>query len=400
MLICLVGGAVRDMLLGREPNDRDYLVLGATTAQFQRRFPKAYQVGKTFPVFLVDGVEFAFPRESGRAPCCGGAQGCDLLADLGADLLARDFTVNALALPLPDYPAEPDPARVRELVVGLPGALEDLDARLLRPAGPAALDADPLRVLRAARFLAQLPDFEAHPELVPAMRRAAAGPGFAALPPERVGAEVRKALRGPAPGRLLRLLARADALAPWLAELSAAGAVPAGPPPWHDESALEHTAQVMDRLAGDELPCWMALTHDLGKTATPRDSHPRHHGHDRLGAPLARALGQRLALPNRFIQAGELAAALHMTAALYPGLRPGTRVDLLDALHRARLVDEMFRLVQADHGQDHAPLARRDLRAMLAVTLPAKWRGLGRESGRRLRELRGMALAAARADAD
>jgi tRNA nucleotidyltransferase (CCA-adding enzyme) len=394
MLICLVGGAVRDMLLGREARDRDYLVLGATTAQFLRRFPKAYQVGKTFPVFLLDGREYAFPRDGGRTACCGGAQSCDLLADLGADLLARDFTINALALPLPDYPAEPDPARVRELAVGLPHSLEDLDARLLRPVGPTALDDDPLRVLRAARFLARMPDFEPHPELVPAMARAAAGAGFAALPPERVGAEVRKALCSPAPGRLLRMLARAGALAPWLAELAGAGAIPAGPAPWHDESALEHTARVMDRLAGDELPCWMALVHDLGKTATPPEHHPRHHGHDRLGAPLARAMGRRLALPNRFIQAGELAAALHMTAARYPELRPATRVDLLDALHRARLVDELFRLVLADHGQDHAPLARRDLRAMLAVTLPGQWRGRGEESGRHLRELRSQALAA------
>ncbi|WP_028586930.1 HD domain-containing protein [Desulfocurvus vexinensis] len=393
MLICLVGGAVRDMLLGREANDRDYLVLGATTAQFLRRFPRARQVGKAFPVFLVGGQEFAFPREGGRVACCGGAQACDLLADLGADLLARDFTINALALPLPDYPAEPDPARVRELAVGLPHSLADLDARLLRPVGPTSLDDDPLRVVRAARFLARMPDFAPHPDLVPAMARAAAGAAFAALPPERVGAEVRKALCSPAPGRLLRVLAQAGALAPWLAELAGAETIPAGPAPWHDESTLEHTAQVMDRLAGDELPCWMALAHDLGKTATPRERHPSHHGHDRLGAPLARALGQRLALPNRFIQAGELAAALHMTAARYPELRPATRVDLLDTLHRARLVEEMFRLAQADHGQDHAPLARRDLRAMLAVTLPGPLRGLGEESGRRLRELRCQALA-------
>ncbi|WP_461209349.1 HD domain-containing protein [Desulfocurvus sp. DL9XJH121] len=392
MLICLVGGAVRDMLLGREVADRDYLVLGATRAQFLRRFPGAREVGRSFPVFLVDGREFAFPRsECAPAACCSFGPG-DVLNELASDLAARDLTVNALALPLPDFPALPAPTDARGLVAGLPTSLADLDGRVLRPAGPDALDQDPLRVFRAARFAAQLPDFALHDELARAMARAA--PLATDLSPERVGAELRKALRSPAPGRFLRVLADTGCLAPWFAELDGADAVPAGPAPHHDCSMLEHTARIMDALAGQELPCWMALCHDLGKTATPPDGHPSHHGHEALGAPLAERLGRRLALPERFIRAGELAARLHMQAARYPELRPGTRVDLLAALHARRLTRELFALAAADCGEDHTATALGDLDAMLRVRLPEDQRGLGEESGRRLRELRCQALTA------
>jgi tRNA nucleotidyltransferase (CCA-adding enzyme) len=137
-----------------------------------------------------------------------------------------------------------------------------------------------------------MPAFERTRSLCPP-GPAAAGAGFAALPPARGGAEVRKARGSPARGRLRRMLARAGALAPWLAELAGAGAIPAGPAPWHDESALEHTAQVMDRLAGDELPAgWPWSRH--GKTGTP-GAPQRHHGHDAWARPGSGQMGRRLA---------------------------------------------------------------------------------------------------------
>jgi len=396
MLICLVGGAVRDMLLGREIHDRDYLVLGSTPGEFTRRFPQAQSVGKAFPVYLVDHDEYAFPRGADCPVCCCAFGTNDLLNDLSADLLSRDLTINALALPLPDHPALPTKAEAWDMVVGAPTALDDLRQRVLRPVGPKSLAEDPLRVFRAARFAAQLADFEVHEELRQALRQASADSLTTDLSAERVGAELRKALRAPRPGNFLRLLADTGCLSPWFAELEGANQIPAGPLPYHDESVLEHIAQVMDRLAGDELAVWMALTHDLGKVLTPADRHPSHHGHDRLGEAPAEALSMRLALPNRFHQAARLAARWHMTAGNYPDLRPGTRVDLLAEVHAARLTDELFRLVEADKGQDHGPLARRDLAAMLEVHLPGKWRDLGEESGQRLRRLRSEALSRGR----
>jgi len=383
MRILLVGGAVRDLLLGHRPGERDFLVLDASPGEFTARFPAAKLVGKAFPVYILDGEEYAFPRGKG----------------LAADLQARDFTINALALDLPDYPAVPgsvDPA----LLHAGPHSRADLEARVLRPASDTALADDPLRVFRAARFLARLPDFSPHPSLVSAMRAAAAAGLLDHLAGERVGMEARKALRAPAPGRFLRLLAEADCLASWFAELARAADVPAGPAPHHEESVLEHTTQVLDRLAGlapgDELAAWMGLAHDLGKTATPPAEWPRHIGHEQRGQAAALALGRRLALPERLVQAGAQAARLHMTAMRYAELRPGSRVDLLAAA--GSVARELFLLAQADHGIDHWPRARADLAAMLAVRLPPEARDLGPESGRRLRELRAQALAGRPAD--
>lgn len=384
MRILLVGGAVRDLLRGRQPAERDFLVLDAAPDEFTARFPGAKLVGKAFPVFILDGEEYAFPRGDG----------------LESDLLARDFTINALALDLPDYPTVPDRADPARILAAHPDSRADLAAGVLRPASPAALLDDPLRVFRAARFLARFPDLAPHPSLEGAMRATAEAGLLAGLAAERVGMEARKALRAPAPGRFLRLLDAAGCLAPWFAELEGASAIPAGPLPHHAHSVLEHIARVLDRLAelapGNELAGWMGLTHDLGKVLTPRAEWPRHIGHEARGQAAAEALGRRLALPERLVAAGRQAARLHMRAMRYAQLRPGSRTDLLAAAEAAALARELFLLAQADHGADHWPRAEADLKAMRAVRLPAELRNLGPESGRRLRELRAQALAAAR----
>lgn len=195
-----------------------------------------------------------------------------------------------------------------------------------------------------------------------------------------------------------------------------------------------------------ELVAWMALCHDLGKVTTGADVLPHHYGHEDRGAPLARALGARLAMPVRFIEAGDMAARLHMRLARYAELRPGTRVDLLLAMHLRGLLHAMRLLVLADgtgKGMDTGPdcalrqpddaagmatrgapaaasgtgdalapydppripdaclsrleaLRRRtesELATLLAVKLPPEFRNLGAASGAHLRELRSMALA-------
>jgi tRNA nucleotidyltransferase (CCA-adding enzyme) len=384
MRILLVGGAVRDLLLGRQPAERDYLVLDATPDEFTGRFPEAKLVGKAFPVYILRGEEFAFPRGEG----------------LDADLLARDFTINALALDLPDFPALPAQLDLSRVHAAHPDSVGDLEHGILRPASDSALADDPLRVFRAARFLARLPEFAPHPSLASSMRAVAASGLLDGLAGERVGMEARKALRSTAPARFLRLLGEAGCLAPWFAELEGAADIPAGPAPHHNESVLEHTAQILDRLAdlapGNELAGWMGLCHDLGKVLTPREQWPRHIGHEDRGQSAAEALGRRLAMPDRLIQAGRAAARLHMSAMRYPELRPGTRVDLLAAASAGAVARELFLLAQADHGADHWPMAQADLKTMLAVRLPENARDLGPESGRRLRELRAQALSSPR----
>jgi tRNA nucleotidyltransferase (CCA-adding enzyme) len=336
------------------------------------RYPTARQVGKAFPVCILEGCEYAWPR--------GGT--------LESDLLLRDLTINALAM---DTAAE-NPGRI----VAHPLAFVDLQARVLRPASPTSMADDPIRVFRAARFAAELPEFSPSPELLAQMRACARQGQLAGHAAERVGGELKKALAAPAPGRFLEVLALADCLLPWFAELQAARGVPAGPAPFHSKDALGHTRQVMDRLAGDPLAVWMALVHDLGKTLTPPEEWPHHFGHEKAGAPLARQLGERLRLPRVFIDAGMAACADHMLPRHYPTLRPGTVVDLLMRLEAKRLTSKLFRLSAADTGQDHFPQARRDLRAILKVKLPPELLDKGEASGEALRQLRCEALVAGR----
>ncbi|MBG0776486.1 MAG: HD domain-containing protein [Desulfovibrionaceae bacterium] len=399
MDVYLVGGAVRDMLLGRAVRERDYLFLGGDCDAFVAAHPGAHKVGRCFPIVIHRSCEFAPPRG----------------ASLRDDLLHRDLTINALAMD------------ARGVLHCHPRALGDLRDGVLRPARPESLEEDPLRVLRAARFAAVFPGFSTAPELLDAMRAAGRAGLLNGLSAERVGGELLKALAAPRPGRFVRVLAEAGCLAPWFRELAEAAEIPAGPPQYHARSVLGHIAEVMDRLAGDPLRVYMGLAHDLGKTLTPRDMLPHHYGHEKAGEPVARELGLRLRLSNRYVDAGALAAALHMTAGRYPALRPGTRVDLLDRLHRARLFAEMFDLVAADAnlgrsedgegadgvneldrgkdsvgqggsgGADWRAEASEDMAALLAVRLPRALRRQGPESGRILRELRCRVLAQLRA---
>lgn len=367
MRILLVGGAVRNRLLGLPVRDRDYLVLDAAVEDFLAAHPGAKPVGKGFPVFILNGEEYCFPRGP----------------SLEHDLALRDFTVNALA-------EEPGGA-----LHAHPLALQDMEARILRPCSPRSLSDDPLRALRAARLLAELPGFTPAPELLEAMRALASSGALADIVAERAGREARKACQGGRPGEFLRLLARTGCLSPWLEEFARADEIPAGPPKYHDSSVLEHTARIMDAVAGDALCVWMALCHDIGKTTTPQDLLPRHIGHEERGEALALSLGRRLRLPERLVRAGGDAARWHMLAGRYPELKPGTRVDLLFRLKARGVLRELFRLAAADKGVDHGPRAQAELAALLPVRLPSENEDQGARSGELLRALRIKTLRAA-----
>lgn len=358
-----MGGAVRDILLGRVPVELDFAFAGAI-ADFLAAHPDARPVGKSVRVCLWRGHECM--------PLRGGS--------LEADLQARDLTVNAMALDC------------RGLLRVHPQALADMRSRRLRPASPTALSADPARVFRLARFAACWPDWRVDEEAYAQMRALPQG-ALAAIPAERVGRELRKALAAPAPARFLKTLAAGNALTPWFAELKTAGDIPAGPARWHKSSVLDHTARIMNLTAGEPLAVWMALCHDLGKTVTPPALLPHHYGHERRGVALALALAKRLRLPALFHKAGALAAAEHMKAGILPRLRPGVRRDLLWHVHQSGLSAPFWRLVDADSSSQVGREARRQLDALLAVRLPSAWRDKGEQSARKLRELHCRALA-------
>ncbi|MCJ2163806.1 MULTISPECIES: tRNA nucleotidyltransferase [unclassified Pseudodesulfovibrio] len=364
MNIYLAGGAVRDLLLGRPLSDRDYLVTKTTRKEFQKAFPNAQEVGLTFPIFLVDKTEFSFPRS-------------DSLAN---ELRARDLTVNAQLL---DENGE---------LICHPNGLDDLKRRILRPASAHSMEEDPLRVFRAARFWSQLPDFTPHEELLEAMQSAARKDLLKTISADRIGQEMRKVLEAPAPGNFLRLLSKTDCLLPWFSELDPAQTIPAGPRPYHDTNVLEHTCQVMDKLAGDAVAVWMGLCHDLGKSLTNEENLPHHYGHDLSGVPLAGSLAQRIRLPNALKIAGMKAARWHMVAANFDELRPGTKVDLLMDAHLSGILAPLFRLVLADHDKDFLSRAKRNLEMILPIKLAPTDMNHGAESGKKLRQLRAHVL--------
>lgn len=364
----LVGGSVRDLLLGSRPRDLDFAFAGGVDA-FVQTLPRARKVGKSVDVWLSGQAEFR--------PLQG--------ESVEADLLARDLTINAMAVD--------ENGRWQ----AHPRAVDDLRLRILRPASPSAFWRDPARVFRTARMAAEWPDFSVDEEVFQQMRELSGTRALAEIPAERVCREILRALAAPCPFRFLRILAEGKCLDPWLAELAGSEKVPAGPAPWHDNSVLEHTGEVMDRLAGEPLAVWMALCHDLGKMRTDPALLPHHYGHEERGAAMAEELALRLAMPRGYRRAGVLAARLHGKGGRYAHLRSGTRRDLLLTAHSAGLHTPFWDLVAADGGkkedEELRTLAEADLAAVMAVTLPEEARGKGEESGRLIREMQCRAIA-------
>ncbi len=365
MKIYRVGGSVRDEFSGRDYKDNVYVVFGASEPEFLQRFPGAKKVGGRVCVYIVKGDEYTLADA----------------ADIESDLLQRDLTINAMA--------RDEEGRL----VAHPLALSDLQSKTLRPVSKANFFHDPLRVFRAARFAACMPDFRIHDSLPEAMLQVGEKGLLDNIAAERVGNETLRACAGERPGNFLRLISKTACMAPWFRELAGAAQIPAGPAPFHNESLIDHLSQVMDLLSGSTIGVWMALCHDLGKTGTDPAMWPHHHHHDRIGREAALDLGWRLKLPRRFIAAGAAAARRHMVVGNYDRLGVSTKVSLLVQLHKLSLVDEMFALAVADQKADFRSRAGADLEVLLAVKLPRKHCGQGARSGEILHQLRCEAMA-------
>lgn len=365
MEIYRVGGSVRDELSGRDYKDNDYVVFGASEHEFLERFQGAKKVGGRACVYIVKGDEYTL----------AGA------ADIESDLLQRDLTINAMA------------RDEKSRLIAHPLALSDLENKILRPVSTGNFFHDPLRVFRAARFAACMPDFRIHDSLPEAMEQVGKRGLLENIAAERVGNEVLRACGGARPGNFLHLISKTTCMTPWFRELADAAQIPAGPAPFHKESLIDHISRVMDRLSGSTLGVWMALCHDLGKTGTDPAMWPSHYHHDRIGRETALELGWRLKLPRRFTAAGSAAARWHMAAGNYDRLRVSTKVSLLVQLHKLSLVDKMFALAAADQKSDFRSLAKADLKTLLAVKLPLKYCGQGARSGEILHQLRCEAMA-------
>ena len=345
MELYLVGGAVRDELLGRVVTERDWVVVGATPDELLRRGFRS--VGKDFPVFLHPETheEYALARtERKTAP---GYHGFHVHAtpdvSLEEDLLRRDLTINAMARD-----------GQGRLIDPYQGA-RDLQARWLRHVSPAFAE-DPVRILRVARFSARYAPlgFRVAPETLDLMRSMVASGEVDHLVAERVWAETVRALGEAQPGQFIETLRECGALARIFPELDRLFGVPQ-PAVHHPEvDTGRHTLLALTqavRLNADVVTRFAVLVHDLGKGATPPEEWPRHHGHEQRGADLVRAFGQRLRIPNMYRELGALTARYHTHVHRALELRPKTLLNIvqgLDGLRKPQRFEQFLLACEAD----------------------------------------------------
>lgn len=342
----LVGGAVRDALLGLPAGDRDFVVVGATVQDMLQAGFR--QVGRDFPVFLhpSSGEEYALARterKSGRGHG-GFIVHADPSVTLEDDLRRRDFTLNAIAQAEDGSLIDPF------------GGLHDIQTRVLRHVGPAFTE-DPLRVLRAARFMARLAPlgFRLAEETRALMRQMAHSGELATLVPERIWQELVKALRSPAPSAFLRILHDCDALHAVLPEVDALYGIPQRPE-FHPEIDtgvhLEMVCDMAARLApGDDAIGYAALCHDLGKALTPREQLPRHVQHEQRGIAPVIAMSQRLKVPNEHRELAVLCCREHLNVHRLHALTPATVHDLIarcDGFRKPARIAQLATVCEAD----------------------------------------------------
>ncbi|WP_287598280.1 multifunctional CCA addition/repair protein [Thermomonas sp.] len=342
----LVGGAVRDALLGLPAGDRDFVVVGAGVQQMLDAGFR--QVGRDFPVFLHPDTdeEHALARterKSGRG-YTGFVVHADPSVTLEDDLRRRDFTINAIARAGDGTLVDPF------------GGARDIEARVLRHVGEAFVE-DPLRVLRAARFMARFAPlgFTVAPETLALMRQMAASGELAELVPERVWQELAKALRAAAPGAFLRTLREADALRAVLPEVDALYGVPQREEYHPEIDTGLHCELVCDmaaRLApGDDLIGYAALCHDLGKALTPADVLPKHLMHEQRGVAPAIAMSQRLKVPNEHRELAVACCREHLNVHRIAELKAATVHELIarcDGFRKPARIDQLASVCEAD----------------------------------------------------
>lgn len=339
----VVGGAVRDELLGLAVQDRDWVVVGATPDDMLKRGYRP--VGKDFPVFLHPETheEYALARtERKTAPGYHGFV-FHTAADvtLEEDLVRRDLTINAIARA--DDGTLTDPF----------GGLADIRDRVFRHVSSAFAE-DPVRILRLARFAARLADFTVAPETMALMRQMVEQGEVDALVPERVWQEVARGLMEAAPSRMLAVLRECGALARIMPELDKLWGVPQ-PPLHHPEvDTGVHMMLVIDYAArrGFDLAVrFAALMHDLGKGATPPAAWPSHHGHEGLGLKLIETLCKRLKVPNECRELALMTAREHGNVSRAGILRPNTIVTLFercDAFRKPQRFEQMLLASECD----------------------------------------------------
>src|SRR5277367_1115073 len=361
MQVYLVGGAVRDALLGLPVMERDWVVVGGTREELLRL--KYREVGRDFPVFLHPETheEYALARlERKVSP---GYRGFSVefgpQVTLQDDLARRDLTINAIAQDQDGKLHDPH------------GGRRDLEARVLRHVSGAFVE-DPVRVLRVARFAARFAPlgFKVAAETLALMRAMVERREVDALVAERVWQETEKSLREPKASEFFRVLRECGALKPIYPEIDALFGVPQ-PVEWHPEiDTGVHTLMVLDQaalLSSQTTVRFAALVHDLGKGTTPRAEWPSHRGHEERSVSLIDALADRLRLPGEYRDLGVIVARYHGIVHRAFELRSNTILEFMeraDAFRRPERFAQALLACEADSrgraGLENTPYPQRE----------------------------------------
>jgi tRNA nucleotidyltransferase (CCA-adding enzyme) len=363
--IFLVGGAVRDILLGREHTDID-LVAALSAEEFASCGFRMVAGKTTAPIWFRHDAAFGKIEVTPLAD----------VASLTDDLGRRDFTANAMALTLSG-----------EIIDPL-GGRADIVHKLLRSCSARTFLDDPLRIFRALRFEAD--GWRMTLETADLISRQEWSHDLENIPAERFSREMIKALGSLQPERFFERMRELKAGENFLPELFQMPGIPAGPLIHHPEGDLcTHSVQVLQRvtvMTGDPLTRFCAFFHDIGKLATNPALYPRHHGHDQTGFGMAGAFCHRLRLPAQYGTALAWVCRLHGTFNLWDNLRDSTRIKVAEQAIKAGITDILPLVCAADKAGGSEPDEWR-----LAVALAGM---SARELGINVQQLEGMQPAA------
>jgi len=322
--IYLVGGAVRDEILNKAINDRDFVVVGSTPSEMEGL--GFYEAGKSFPVYIHPDTkeEYALARRENSTGKGYNDYNFSIKdISLKEDLLRRDLTINAIA----------KDTESGELIDPY-GGLRDIKAKLLRPVS-FHFSEDPLRVLRAARFLSTLPGFSPTEDLISHSKTIANNGSLKTVSKHRIWREFSKLLLSESPVKGLEFLRTTGVLDVIIPELSRLYGVPQSPI-YHPEGCVwTHTMLVLEnicKISASIEERFAALVHDLGKGITPKEILPRHIGHEKTGIELVKNLCTRWAVPNEVRSLALITCEHHLRVHRSLELTPKKVLKLFEAV--------------------------------------------------------------------
>jgi tRNA nucleotidyltransferase (CCA-adding enzyme) len=380
MEVFLVGGAVRDALLGLPVQDRDWVVVGATPEELVSQ--GFVPVGKDFPVFIhpQTGEEYALARTERKS--ARGYRGFVVHAapdvTLEQDLARRDLTINSIAAPAHSAWARGQFDAKSEVFIDPYDGRGDIQRKVLRHVTDAFRE-DPVRILRVARLAARFPDFSVAPETTRLMQDMVVDGEVDALVSERVWQELARGLMTSQPSRLFDVLRACGALEKLLPEVDRLWGVPQVAEHHPEIDTGVHLMMVMDMSAQLDAPLtvrFACLCHDLGKGTTPADVLPRHIGHEARSARLLKALCERLRVPNDCRELADIVAREHGNIHRSGELNAAALVRLLercDAFRKPARFDEALLACECDargrlgHKDAAYPQRRRLMQALKAA---------------------------------